>query len=40
MSYFLCSTVNAEPDQPIVLTMAPTGSSAFQISGSTIDSAC
>ena len=39
MSYFLHSTVNAEPDQPIVLTTAPTGSAAFQIGGSTIDSA-
>ena len=39
MYYFLHSTVNAEPDQPIVLTTAPTGSAAFQIGGSTIDSA-
>ena len=27
------------PDQPIVLMTAPTGSAAFQIGGSTIDSA-
>ena len=39
MSYFLHSTVNAEPDLPIVLTKAPTGSAAFHIGGSTIDSA-
>ena len=39
MSYFLHNTVNAEPDQPIVLTTAPTGSAACQIGGSTIDSA-
>ena len=39
MYYFLHSTVNAEPDQPIVLTTASTGSAVFQIGGSTIDSA-
>ena len=39
MSYFVCNVVNADPDQPIVLMTAPTGSAAFQIGGSTIDSA-
>ena len=39
MSYFLCTFVNADPDQPIVLMTVPTGSAAFQIGGSTIDSA-
>ena len=39
MSYFVCTVVNADPDQPIVLMTAPTGSAAFQIGGSTIDSA-
>ena len=33
------NVVNADPDQPIVLMTAPTGSAAFQIGGSTIDSA-
>ena len=39
MSYFVHTVVNADPDQPIVLMTAPTGSAAFQIGGSTIDSA-
>ena len=39
MSYFVCNVVNADPEQPIVLMTAPTGSAAFQIGGSTIDSA-
>ena len=39
MSYFVCTVVNANPDQPIVLMTASTGSAAFQIGGSTIDSA-
>ena len=39
MSYFVHTVVNANPDQPIVLMTAPTGSAAFQIGGSTIDSA-
>ena len=39
MFYFVRSVVNANPDQPIVLMTAPTGSAAFQIGGSTIDSA-
>ena len=39
MSYFVRNIVNADPDQPIVLMTAPTGSAAFQIGGSTIDSA-
>ena len=39
MSYFVHNVVNADPDQPIVLMTAPTGSAAFQIGGSTIDSA-
>ena len=39
MYYFLHSIVNTEPDQLIVLTTAPSGSAAFQVGGSTIDSA-
>ena len=39
MSYFVQNVVNADPDQPIVLMTAPTGPAAFQIGGSTIDSA-
>ena len=39
MSYFVHNIVNADPDQPIVLMTAPTASDAFQIGGSTIDSA-
>ena len=39
MSYFVHNVVNADPDQPTVLMTAPTGSAAFQIGGSTIDSA-
>ena len=39
MSYFVHTVVNADPDEPIVLMTAPTGSAAFQIGGSTIDSA-
>ena len=35
----LRTTVNADPDQPLVLMTAPTGTAAFQIGGSTIDSA-
>ena len=37
--HFLCTTVNADPDQPLVLMTAPTGTAGFQIGGSTIDSA-
>ena len=39
MSYFLRQVVNADPNQPIVLVTAPTGSAAFQIGGTTIHSA-
>ena len=39
MLYFVHNVVNADPDQPIVLMTAPTGSAAFQIGGSTNDSA-
>ena len=38
MNYFLPNIVNCDPDQPIVLMTAPTGSAAFQIGGSTINS--
>ena len=37
--HLLHSTVNADADQPLVLMTAPTGTAAFQIGGSTIDSA-
>ena len=37
--HLLHTTVNADPDQPLVLMTAPTGTAAFQIGGSTIDSA-
>ena len=36
MSYFLSQVLNADPDQPVVLVTAPTGSAAFQIGGTTI----
>ena len=39
MSYMLSTVRNADPDQPIVLVTAPTGSGAFQIGGTTIHSA-
>ena len=39
MSYMLSTVFNADPDQPIVLITAPTGSAAFQIGGTTIHSA-
>ena len=39
MTYFLKNILNADPDQPIVLMTAPTGSAAYQIGGSTIESA-
>ena len=39
MTYFLKNVLNADPDQPIVLMTAPTGSAAYQIGGSTIESA-
>ena len=39
MNYFLHNIVNCDPDQPIVLMTAPTGSAAFQIGGPTINSA-
>ena len=39
MSYLLSTVLNADPDQPIVLVTAPTGSAAFQIGGTTIHSA-
>ena len=38
MSYFFKHTVKPDNDQPIVLITAPTGSAAFQIGGSTINS--
>ena len=38
MYYFLCNIVKCDADQPLVLMTAPTGSAAFQIGGSTIDS--
>ena len=34
MSYFLTQVLNADPDQPVLVT-APTGSAAFQICGTT-----
>ena len=39
MTYFLKSVLNADPDQPIVLMTAPTASAAYQIGGSTIETA-
>ena len=39
MTYFLKNILNADADQPIVLMTAPTGSEAYQISGSNIESA-
>ena len=39
MTYFLKNILNVDPDQPIVLMTAPTGSAAYQIGGSTIESA-
>ena len=39
MSYFLSQVLNADPDQPVVLVTAPTGSATFQIGGTTIHSA-
>ena len=39
MSYFLSQVLNPDPDQPVVLVTAPTGSVAFQIGGTTIHSA-
>ena len=38
MSYFLSQVLNADPDQPVVLVTAPTGSAAFQIGGTIIHS--
>ena len=39
MSYLLGNVLNVQPDQPVVLVTAPTGSATFQIGGSTIHSA-
>ena len=39
MSYFLSHILNVQPDQPIVLVTAPTGSVPYHIGGSTIHSA-
>ena len=39
MTYFLKNIPNADPDQPIVLMTTPTGSAAYQIGRSTIESA-
>ena len=39
MFHFFKHTLKPDDDQPIVLIRAPTGSAAFQISGSTIHSA-
>ena len=38
MRYFVQNVLNCDPDQPTVLMTAPTGSAAYQIRGSTIDS--
>ena len=38
MRYFVRNVLNCDPDQPTVLMTAPTGSEAYQIRGSTIDS--
>ena len=37
--YMLNHTINHDDDQPLVLVIAPTGSAAFQVGGSTIHSA-
>ena len=39
MSYLLQHVLRPEPDQPIVLVTAPTGSAAYNIGGSTVHSA-
>ena len=39
MSYLLHHVLHPEPDQPIVLVTAPTGSAAYNIGGSTVHSA-
>ena len=38
MRYFVWNVLNCDPDQPTVLMTASTGSAAYQIRGSTIDS--
>ena len=38
MRYFVWNVSNCDPDQPTVLMTVPTGSAAYQIRGSTIDS--
>ena len=38
MRYLVQNVLNCDPDQPTVLMTAPTGSAAYQIGGSTIDS--
>ena len=38
MRYFVWNVSNSDPDQPTILMTAPTGSAAYQIGGSTIDS--
>ena len=38
MMYFVHRILNSDADQPTVLMTAPTGSAAYQIGGSTIDS--
>ena len=38
MRYFVQNVSNCDPDQPTVLMTAPSGSAAYQIRGSTIDS--
>ena len=38
MTYLIQNISNCDPDQPTVLMTAPTGSAAYQIGGSTIDS--
>ena len=39
MAYLLNQIILADVEQPIVLVTAPTGSAAYQIGGSTFDSA-
>ena len=39
MTYFLKNILNADPGQPIVLMTAHTGSAAYQVGESTIESA-
>ena len=39
MAYLLNQIIHVDDEQPIVLVTAPTGSAAYQIGGSTIDSA-